>query len=611
MAAQIALNGLPTKNDGIYRDKGLQPLGNGSARMLDVLIARHKRSLVGRLLEQVPALSLLPAGCQQMPSFELAIRKRDLPTLHLLLVASCRAPLPLRGLVASKVIPRLAAERLSSAVSSFLCDPAVCLERSGALIELASPRVDGLTYQLHPSWGGVGTRIWEEVDVKREHAPGPASIGVHVRPKRVPLPGLTSRAALAALSAHGCCHHAGRSLPLFNTPCMRAVVQALWTLQFAPLNRVRVCACALHLLLLLLFAYRVLDGPEPPLPGAPLSITSHAAAAPGAAAQAGAAQPEAGWRQWAHLTLSLLLVAINSQLLVRGYLNARGQPASVRRAALRSRDAAFAQTNLGAALVLLVVGAEAVQRVGGLGGLVEVAGLGALLEHSACAAIASRASALVRRGLVLCVCLLCERLLYSLRGIPRLTLAVVAISRAARSTAPALLAALVCFAVVAICTPLLLGVSALDDSQLMVRARARLKHAPCAHARPSTSRSLAPPLATACSAPIRPPPADTLGFRPALPFAGALLRAGARADQRGAARVQQHACGSRAAARRRRAACHRRPDRRVLHGDAAATAQRGGGALGVGARARGSGGHRAAARSEARAADESGGRGAA
>lgn len=558
---QIALNGLPTKNDGIYRDKGLQPLANGSARMLDVLIARHKRSLVGRLLEQMPALSLLPAGRQELPSFELAIRKRDLPTLHLLLLAATRAPLPLRRLVTSKVLPRLAAERLSCALGGLLCDPSVGLERSGALIALTASPADSAAYGLHPSWGGVGTRIWEALDAKREQPSAAVPAGVHVRPRRVPLPGLTSSAALRVLVGAECRGQGDVRLPVFSSPCVRAVVLALWSLQFARLGRRRVWGCVLHLLLFLLFSLgaRV----QPPRPGD---------------ASAASAWPPllSGWPQ-AHLALALLLLLLNAHVLARALLYACGQPPSARRAALRARDATFGQTAAGAALVLALVGAEGAHRAAGalgLSGLARAVGLRGGLEPAACAAAALAARALVRCGLVAGVLALCERLLHSLRGIPCARLAVVVLSRAARSVLPMLLAGLVCSAVVMTCAPLLLGTSALHGSHLTVRARGRQEGPGPGALSPPLSSQAAHRTPPACApAPRR--PAGLAGGRPA------------RAAQRLFARLQQRARAARGAAHRRGAARDGRADRRLLRSHGAAEKARGRGAVGVGARARG------------------------
>lgn len=460
--AQVALNGLPTKNDGIYRDKGLQPLGNGSARMLDVLIARHKRSLVGRLLEQVPALALLPAGAHEMPSFDLAIRKRDLPTLHLLLVASSRAPLPLRASISKRVIPRLATERLSSAISTFLCDPIVSLERSGALIELASGGVDGAVYRLFSSWGGVGTRLWDDLDAKREaHAhdpPTPAPLGVHVRPKRVPLPGLTGRVALAALTSRACRSHAGTELALFETAVMRAVVHSLWRVHFGRYNGHRVCACALHLLLALVFAAVARDAPAFGAPsGAAVDAAGAAGGTPAPPAVASAAASAAAC---AHHAAATALVAIAGSTLVPACAHALRARAGERLAALRARDALFAQSALGCVFVALAVLAECAMRLSAV--QLRLASAGAL------GALSVRVGA--RAALVGAMALLSERLLHALRGVPRLTLALVALSRAARASVSLLCGAGLAVAVLASGLKLLLGAEALGRAQLTVRA---------------------------------------------------------------------------------------------------------------------------------------------
>mmetsp|Transcript_16439 Transcript_16439/g.50379 ORF Transcript_16439/g.50379 Transcript_16439/m.50379 type:complete len:1342 (+) Transcript_16439:76-4101(+) len=467
---QIALNALPTKNDGIYRDKGLQPLQDGSARMLDVLIARHKRSLVARLLEEVPALSLLPAPRRLTPSFDLALVKRDTPTLHILLVSACQAPLPLRHLVARELLPRMAVARLFAPIASFLRDPSVNLERSGALIELAHGSARAHTFQLFASWGGVGTHLWDHLDMKREGASGaPASAptprgmsqrsmweywdyldlapkvatlgtsqspGVHVRPKRVPLPLLTSRGALAAIIAAAGVGAAGDAgdISLFDTPCVRAVVHSLWELQFARLNRVRVGGTVTHLVLALAYA-------------------GHMAFAPPASSSF--------VLQYMRTLLASTLAYFNMQALVLIYLNARPRAGGFLRLTWRRRDHTFAQTVPGALLLIAVVFGEQFGTA-----TTSPAATPTLGVRSAASAGGMMLS--VRMGLSASLFLLLERVAHALRGTDLAGLAVPALFRAARHAAPLVLVASAVLASFAALATLFMNEPALDGPSALM-----------------------------------------------------------------------------------------------------------------------------------------------
>jgi hypothetical protein len=541
----VALNGLPTKNDGIYKDKGLQPLDDGSARMLDVLIARHERALVGRLLEQVPALALLPASRTETPSFELAIRKRDLPTLHLLLVASCRAPLPLRQCVAHRLIPRLGAEGLGAAVGTFVCDAAVQLERSGALLDLACASTAELVYQLYPSWGGVGTRLWEAQVVVRDAAASLLPPGVHVRPKRVPLPGLTSSGALRVLVARATriCHR-GHHLPVFESACVRAVVEALWRLQFERLNRLRLLGVLAHLGLVLAYAACAHE----------LAGARAQPAVEGGASVAEAVLP------YAHLLLASSLLMLNAPLLLAKLLDVgRGARGGGRPASRRHRVSSFGQDVPGCALLLCAVGYELFE----------------LNDARATAGPHCRAglSLAVRAGLVASVARQCAAVVRALAGLPQLTLTVLSLLRAAGSVLPMVLGAALLCVVLLVTSPLVHGADAQQPSDRTVRAPRRAHNAARARARsPVRARQ-----AHACAVPHPPR---------ACPHAGDLRGRGAPLRQRRAARLLQRVPRARAAPALGRAARAGAAHPRLLRVHEPRTAAERRGGLGVGARAR-------------------------
>ena len=144
-------------------DKELQPLGQGAARLTEVLATRTERPMLEALFDKVPALALLPSKNISTPTFDLALKLRDVRTLRVLFLAGARAPVPLRGQIARTLIPAMVEMRMSSAVTAFLeqCE----LEDSGADITSGcnidgSPLVEDDVLELHPTWGGAGTAIW-------------------------------------------------------------------------------------------------------------------------------------------------------------------------------------------------------------------------------------------------------------------------------------------------------------------------------------------------------------------------------------------------------------------------------------------------------------------
>jgi len=159
----IALNPLPAE------DKALHPNGQGASRLMEVLTHRTERAMIEALVSKMPALALLPSKGIATPSFNLAIKMRDVRTLRVLLLAGARAPVPLRRAIAQNLIPTIVERKMGSAVTAFL--EQVGLEESGADIASAcnkegSPLLGDDVLELHPTWGGAGTHIWLGYDTE-------------------------------------------------------------------------------------------------------------------------------------------------------------------------------------------------------------------------------------------------------------------------------------------------------------------------------------------------------------------------------------------------------------------------------------------------------------
>jgi hypothetical protein len=135
-----------------------QPLRDNGARLLEVLAYAQEREEVRGLVEVFPALALLPSSAAHAtPAFEVAILRRDVRLLRILLGAACRAPVSLRGAILTSLVPRIVAEKLGAAVAFFLASEDAQLEPSGAVTRTAceadgSPLEDE-THELHESWG--------------------------------------------------------------------------------------------------------------------------------------------------------------------------------------------------------------------------------------------------------------------------------------------------------------------------------------------------------------------------------------------------------------------------------------------------------------------------
>ncbi|KAJ1635750.1 hypothetical protein T492DRAFT_835896 [Pavlovales sp. CCMP2436] len=132
----IALNPLPAG------DKNLHPNGQGASRLMEVLTHRAERAMIEVLVSKIPALALLPSKGISTPSFNLAIKMRDIRTLRVLLLAGARAPVPLRRVIAEDLIPKIVVMKMGSAVTAFL--EQMGLEKSGADISSACNKVTAI-----------------------------------------------------------------------------------------------------------------------------------------------------------------------------------------------------------------------------------------------------------------------------------------------------------------------------------------------------------------------------------------------------------------------------------------------------------------------------------
>mmetsp|Transcript_31895 Transcript_31895/g.74424 ORF Transcript_31895/g.74424 Transcript_31895/m.74424 type:complete len:1576 (-) Transcript_31895:213-4940(-) len=206
----------------------LQPLRDDGARLIELLAFNQERMEVQGLLRAFPALSLMPSSpAHETPAFEVAIKRRDARLVRILLAASCRAPVAMRTGVLSTLVPLLVKAKLGSAVALFLASDEAQLEPSGSTVRAAclvdGTPLDDLSYELHETWGGEGTRIWAHLEPARQQlsSDGSANVGVEVTPLRGPLPALCRRETILALL----------EVPqrgTFRSPIIRPYINALW-----------------------------------------------------------------------------------------------------------------------------------------------------------------------------------------------------------------------------------------------------------------------------------------------------------------------------------------------------------------------------------------------
>jgi len=139
-------------------------------RMIDVLVGGRETEAVKAVLATAPALSIVPLyadGKPFLPSFNIAVRVRATSALQQLLLASARAPVMLRGVVAEHVLPVLVNNGMTGVVASVLSE--LELEASGSAVRYAVdksgyPLSADETLELHETWGGDGTLVWLNYD---------------------------------------------------------------------------------------------------------------------------------------------------------------------------------------------------------------------------------------------------------------------------------------------------------------------------------------------------------------------------------------------------------------------------------------------------------------